>query len=434
MLTDRFGLTLSTTSSRARDAYVEGCDLVLAGQPGAETCFDGALSEDANFALAWAGKARAHQLRSEMPLARDAMGQTVGKVDRVTAREMSHVAFHSLLISGQAAAAVTAAKAHLNDWPRDAMILQPCTSAFGLIGMSGRPGREVELASWLDGLAPHYGDDWWFIGQHAFALIETGQRDAGRPKIQRATMLNPRNASAAHILSHMYYEDGERDAAHTYLTNWISGYSPQGVFHGHLNWHLALCELEAGNERAAFKVYTDALAPGAHTGAAVFVIADAVSFLWRAELAGHPRDLERWKALHAFAHKMFPNPSMAYTDTHVALIDAVNADGSALEARIRKLEDMERQGKLAAGAIGPKLSQAFAAFLRQNYDAAIAAIEPIFADHERLGGSRAQRDIVEFTLLKAYINAGRMDEARRMLLARRPGPRGVPIAGVPTEH
>jgi hypothetical protein len=35
MLTDRFGLNLSTTSSRARDAYVEGCDLILAGQPGA---------------------------------------------------------------------------------------------------------------------------------------------------------------------------------------------------------------------------------------------------------------------------------------------------------------------------------------------------------------------------------------------------------------
>jgi tetratricopeptide (TPR) repeat protein len=434
MLPDRFGLKLSTTSSRARDAYVEGCDLILAGQPGAEMCFDGALMEDANFSLAWAGKARAHQLRSEMALARDAMGQAFAKAEHLSARELSHVAFHSLLIGGQAAAAVTAAKAHLNDWPLDAMVLQPCTSAFGLIGMSGRPGREVELAAWLDSLAPHYGDDWWFIGQHAFALIETGQRDEGRPKIQRATMLNPRNASAAHILSHMYYEDGERDAAHRYLTNWISGYSPQGVFHGHLNWHLALCELEAGNERAAFHVYTKALAPGAHTGAAVFVIADAVSFLWRAELAGHPRDPGRWKALHAFAHKMFPNPSMAYTDTHVALIDAVNADGLALEARIQKLEDMERQGKLTAGAIGPALSRAFAAFLQQNYDGAISAIEPIFAEHERLGGSRAQRDIVEFTLLKAYINSGRMADAHRMLLTRRPGPKVVPIAGVPIEQ
>jgi tetratricopeptide (TPR) repeat protein len=434
MLSDRFGLRISTTSSRARDAYVEGCDLILAGQPGAETCFDVALSDDVDFALAWAGKARAHQLRSEIALARQAIGQASGKPDQLTAREMSHVAFHGSLIAGQAAAAITAAKTHLAEWPRDAMVLQPCTSAFGLIGMSGRPGREVELASWLDGLAPHYGDDWWFIGQHAFALIETGQRDAGRPKIQRATMLNPRNASAAHILSHMYYEDGERDAAHAYLTNWISGYSPQGVFHGHLNWHLALCELEAGNERAAFQVYSNALAPGAHTGAAVFVIADAVSFLWRSELAGHPRDPQRWKALHDFAHKMFPSLSMAYTDTHVALIDAVNADGSALEARIQKLEDMERQGKLAAGAIGPALSRAFAAFLRQNYDGAISAIEPIFAEHERLGGSRAQRDIVEFTLLKAYINAGRTDEARRMLLTRRSGPKAVPIAGLPTEH
>jgi hypothetical protein len=30
--------------------------------------------------------------------------------------------------------------------------------------------------------------------------------------------------------------------------------------------------------------------------------------------------------------------------------------------------------------------------------------------------------------LKAYLAAGRLDDARRLLQARRPGPRGVPVA------
>ena len=61
---------------------------------------------------------------------------------------------------------------------------------------------------------------------------------------------------------------------------------------------------------------------------------------------------------------------------------------------------------------------------------AIDALEPIVAESERLGGSRAQLDLVEFTLLKAYLDAGRPDDARRFLDERRPGPSGIPVAGL----
>ena len=55
-------------------------------------------------------------------------------------------------------------------------------------------------------------------------------------------------------------------------------------------------------------------------------------------------------------------------------------------------------------------------------------------ENERIGGSRAQHDLIEFTLLKAYINADRLDEARRLLGMRRPGASGVPVMGVAAVH
>ena len=67
------------------------------------------------------------------------------------------------------------------------------------------------------------------------------------------------------------------------------------------------------------------------------------------------------------------------------------------------------------------MSHAFAAFERRDFSAAIDALEPIAGELERIGGSRAQLDLVEFTLLKAYLGADRLDDARRMLSARRPG-------------
>jgi len=60
MLTDRYDLPLSTASSVARDAYVQGCDAKLTMYPGAIEAFDRAIAADPGFALAHA--ARAHVL------------------------------------------------------------------------------------------------------------------------------------------------------------------------------------------------------------------------------------------------------------------------------------------------------------------------------------------------------------------------------------
>ena len=76
------------------------------------------------------------------------------------------------------------------------------------------------------------------------------------------------------------------------------------------------------------------------------------------------------------------------------------------------------------------VSHAFAAFERRDFSAAIDALEPIAGELERIGGSSAQLDLVEFTLLKAYLSAARLDDARRIANVRRPGPSGIPVAGL----
>ena len=53
---------------------------------------------------------------------------------------------------------------------------------------------------------------------------------------------------------------------------------------------------------------------------------------------------------------------------------------------------------------------------------------------KRIGGSRAKHDLIEFTLLKAYIEASRLEDARGLLGARRPGASGIPVRGVAAVH
>lgn len=227
---------------------------------------------------------------------------------------------------------------------------------------------------------------------------------------------------------------GERDAARAYLSAWLSTYPRDGLGFGHLSWHLALFELGAGNLAAAFRLYLENFALGTNPGPALSTFIDTVSFLWRSELAGCPRDTQAWAAMHEFSHKMFPNPGNAMADWHMALTDAVTGHTEALEARAQQIETMAQSGRYGPGMTVPTLARGFAAFLRQDYATAIEAMEPVVTQTERIGGSRAQRDLVEFTLYKACANSGRPDDVRRVMAARRPGPSAIPVSGLPAMH
>src|ERR1700757_3742234 len=123
MLTDRYGLPLSTRSSAARDAYVEGCEAKLTMYPGAIEAFDRAVAADAGFALAHAARAHVLLERGDAAAARASRGPPNSLPAGLSAREASHIAFFDLLIAGDAEAALSAVLAHVNTWPRDAMVL-----------------------------------------------------------------------------------------------------------------------------------------------------------------------------------------------------------------------------------------------------------------------------------------------------------------------
>jgi hypothetical protein len=266
------------------------------------------------------------------------------------------------------------------------------------------------------------------------ALSENGQRGDARPKIDRSFDQNPNNPWAAHARAHLCYEDGDPNAARGFLASWLTTYPRNGLLYSHLNWHLALGDLEAGDAAEAFRLFTEAFSPEVHSGPPRAKVNDAVSFLWRWELAGHPRDAGAWSMMHDFANSALPRAGVAFSDMHIALAQAVVGNDAALDARMQQMDELARAGRYPSGAFVPAVSRAFAAFERRDFSAAIDALEPIAGELERIGGSRAQLDLVEFTLLKAYLNAGRLDDARRRVTVRRPGPSGIPVAGLAAVH
>lgn len=430
MLTDRYGLPLSTTSAAARDAYVEGVDLLLTVYPGAAAAFDRAIAADPAFALAHIGKARAAQLANNLAAMRESLATALPLGEGRSERELGHIDVFRHLFAGQPIAALAAIRAHVKTWPRDALVLSLAANQGGLIGMSGLSGREQDLVDFLGGLAPHYAGDWWFEAHYGMALSEIGRHEEARPRIERSLGQFRRNAYGAHAFAHLCYETGARDEGIAFLREWMPLYDRGGGLFGHLNWHLGLFELQAGNMEGALRLYNDAFSADDHRGAVHQKLSDSAAFLWRSEMAGYPRDPARWAKLLDYAREKLPRPGMSLADWHVALAYAAAGEDAALEGWVQAINELASAGRYPSGSIIPDMARAFAAFQRGDYATTIDLIEPRLAERERIGGSRAQGDLVEATLLRAYLAAGRDADARRLVEVRRTGPSGLPVMGL----
>ena len=362
--------------------------------------------------------------------ARTALVAAVELTAGLTEREASHIAIFDLGSSGQTEAAIAAVQKHLAAWPCDALVISIAANPNGLIGGSGRLGQKHQIAELMDSVAPHYGDDYWFLSYHAMALSEDGRLAEARPKIERSVALNPKNAHGAHGFAHVCYESGEPDTARAFLLPWLAEYPGDGFFYGHLSWHLSLVEIALGHLEEAQQLYRDAIELSRHSGGPQQKVSDGCAFLWRSELAGHPRNQSAWRVIYDYAGEALPRPGSGLADLHVILAHAVMGDDAALEARNREIEALAASGRYPFGSYLPALARGFAAFERRDFAVTIEVLAPLADQNERIGGSHAQHDLIEFTLLKAYLGTGRLDEANRLLRARRSGASGVPVTGI----
>ena len=411
---DRYGLELSTASQAARDAYVEGVDLFLSANFGSEAAFGRAIAADPGFALAHAALGRTLQLYAKPDAARASATRARELSATLPSRERANVEMLAGLVDGLLKAPLEFALQHLAEFPHDVMVLAPCTGVFGLIGFSGRRGREQEQAAQLEPLAGVYGDDWWFLSTHAFALSEIGRIEQARKLIERSLALYPRNAHGAHVHAHVLYENGEDEAGLAYLQEWLRDFPRAAQLHCHLSWHVALWNLELGRVEEARRVYHSDVRPGGSWGPPINTLSDSASFLWRLQLSGQRNDASLWRDVRDYALREFPKAGVTFADVHSALAFAGAGDRAALSALIGQLRERVESGKLVAGPIVPALAEGFGAFAGDDWNAAIEQIEPVFAEHERIGGSRAQRDLIDCTLIAALARAGRRREASRL--------------------
>ena len=418
-LRDRFDLPITSASAEAVGDYVAAVDLLLSANPGAEQRLARAIANDPDFALAHIANARLLQLQARMPEARAAAVRAEALRDRVSVREKWHIEAIALAVRGLATEALNVVNTQAAEFPRDAMPLSLALGVFGLLGFSGRLDHHEAQLALLQELAPSWGEDWWFLGYLGWAYIETGAVEIGTRLVERSLAGNPRNAHAAHQRVHGFFESGDAAGGAAFLEAWLPDYDRAGQLHCHLSWHLALFELARGNSERARAIYLDSIRPPVAQCAPMLSLADSASFLWRWRLYDVTPPLEQeWDEVAAHARRHFPRASLAFADLHASLAETAIRDTEGVQTRIGGLARLVEEARLPAGKVASALCAGTAALARGEDAEAAKVLEAAIADLPRIGGSHAQREVFEDSLIIAYLRSGKPTEAAQLLRAR----------------
>lgn len=277
---------------------------------------------------------------------------------------------------------------------------------------SARPGRFERVEGMVARSRRAAGDDPSLLGALAMIEQDRGELERAHVLASRVLDLDPGHYGGAHPLAHVYFEDGSHAAGLAWLDDWLAGADRESDWFAHLSWHGALHVLALGDGDAAVESYLSCTRLQGVTS-----LVDRTSLLWRCQLHGlvpHAEDpadsptvglVQRWRA----------DPPTCFVGFHVVIGLAAAGDVAGLQQFAAAAARMSAPG---AAELLPPVARGLAAYLCGDQAVAADLLLATLPDLVRVGGSHAQREIVEDTAIEALVRAGRADEAARLLQGR----------------
>jgi tetratricopeptide (TPR) repeat protein len=393
---DALGLDLSCASPVAAAAYRRAVDAYLHAWPGTDAALDEALAAAPDFALAHALRALqagVYLRRAEVAPALEAAQLHVAAASE---RERSHVEMLTHMLQGRAVVALEAALAHLARWPTDTLVAAMPCGAFGLFAFSGRIDHNQARLAFLRQLRPHYpADHSWLLTNLGWACIEAGELDEGFEHARRSLELRRANGNIAHVLMHGHFERGDATAGLAFIDDWLQGYPEEAMLFGHLHWHAGLCEIALGRADAALSRYMQQVLRQLDAAPPLVAMTDAIAMPWRLRLLGH--EVLPWDRVAAHAQRHFGKGGNVFAEFHLAMLAAAQSDRAGLAAVSQRLQASADKGH-AAAPVALHWTAALAAVMDRDMAAAASQLHACRAEAARLGGSHAQRTVVDRTI------------------------------------
>ena len=374
---------------------------------------DGAIAESPDFAMAIALKAYlllSGMEKSPVPQAAELLAK-LHKL-KLNDRERRHAAAIACMVDG----AFNRASERLDDIlfhdPHDILALQMGHLVDFFRGDSRNLRDRVArvLAEWSPEMPGYHT----LLGMHSFGLEETGDYVRAEDSARRAIELNRRDGWAYHAIAHVMEMMGRYEEGAAFLRDNEAGWAPESFFQVHNWWHLALFRLEADQTVEVLKLYDGPIRGG--QSATVLDMVDAAALLWRLKLRGVDVG-ERWKATADRWQPLIDDKLYAFNDCHavMAMLGAGRiAEAERAVAILTETARKQSDNALMSRDVGLPLARALLAFEQGKYAATIDLLRPLRNIAQRFGGSHAQRDLIDLTLIEAAQRAGELSLVRAL--------------------
>jgi hypothetical protein len=285
---------------------------------------------------------------------------------------------------------------------------------FAIIGAvtSVDASRLQELHSRVERTHAEVGDEPMVLGTLGMGEQERGELDAAEQFAARALELDPTGSDGAHPMAHVYFERGDHGAGVAWLDEWLPTTDQEADFTTHLYWHAALHRLALGDIDQVLSTYVNRLC-----GAGPRSLPDRTSMLWRLQLHGlvEPGSDPSEMAIDDELAARVDFIPFAFAGSQVALGFAACGDVDSLRRLAETAASSEAPG---ATTLVQPIALALADRIDGDDAAASDRLLAIEHDLQLIGGSHAQREVLEDTLIETLIRAGRIEDASIRLRAR----------------
>ena len=215
----------------------------------------------------------------------------------------------------------------------------------------------------------------------------------------------------------MLFRSGDASGGEDFLDAWLRSFDAPASSYVHLSWHLALFELAQGKYQETLDRYERYIRPSV-VAKSMATLNDSASLMWRLQMyCGGPAP-KPWEEVLEIAAPAAERPGAAFRDAHAALAFAGGGDHEAMAKITSRLRKSAEEGDSFAREVVLPLVQGIEAFANENYAESVRLMEPVFPQLVRVGGSHAQREVFEDTMLEAYIRAEQFEKAEDMLRGR----------------
>ena len=421
--TDAYGLTL-TTGRRAAAAYNEALGRLLRLQDGVEVGLERAVALDPGFAQAHAALALVgHEWgatgswRSSLRAAHAAAAD-----HHLDDREVSFLDAVTTRLRSDEATGAAALLRHVRLFPRDALAVSVAVPTVAFGGLTSGS----QTADLVEGLGRTYGDDWWYAGQLAFVRQDQERWTEAEELAAYALSVEPASGHAVHARAHVFYETGEHVIGLGWLDEWIRTCGREANHRSHFSWHAALHELMQGDVDAVRRRYDRELAPPRVTGSRALV--DSAALLWRCRVTdsweGPLPGADSESSVCASAPDgWLISPPTPFAALHAAL--GLASEGDAVGLSALRTTSLAHSDPTFREIVAP-VCRALQSVVEGDHRAAACQLEVLLPRTGVLGGSAAQREVLEDTLIHALAQSGQGDRAAR-LLDQRLGRRASPL-------